>query len=352
MQNFFLFRKIKGYRRVYDMLDSLKAFKESDVAKQRMKIMEFYEKYGEQATQEAFGADRKVIYRWRRRLKEGEGILKALIPSSTRPNRVHTSPVPKEIIEFIRALREEHPRLGKEKIKVFLDPFCRKCGIKPISVSTIGKIIKRHNFFFQPQGRVYHNPDSKWATHPRKKKKRLRVRYSPKVKDFGHIISDTVEQVTDGVKDYFISAIDIRVKFALTLPYKQLNSSNMKDFYEHFKQVYPLTIRDWQSDNGLENLGEFDEQLSRDGIPHYFSYPKCPRINSFIERYNRTLEEEFIYNHLDIIHDKELFSKALADYLIYYNIQRPHKSLGMRAPLQLLVSEGKMSQMCVTHANV
>jgi len=48
-----------------------------------------------------------------------------------------------EIISFIRDIREIHPHIGKEKIKPLLDNYCRKRGIKPISVSTIGKIIKR-----------------------------------------------------------------------------------------------------------------------------------------------------------------------------------------------------------------
>lgn len=333
------------------MLDSLRQFSGNDVANQRMKILKFYEEYGEEATKRAFGADRKVIYRWRKRLVEGEGKLKALIPYSTRPKRVRLSHIPPEIVNFIEKLRQEHPRLGKEKIKVFLDPFCQQNGLKTISVSTIGKIIKRNNFFFQPSVRVYHNPDSRWATNPRRRKKKTYVMYSPKVKDFGHILSDTVERVTDGIKDYFFSAIDVQLKFALTLNYKRLNSSNMKDFYHRFKQVYPFPIRDWQSDNGAENLGEFDEQLRRDGIPHYFSYPRCPRINSFIERYNRSLQEEFIDNHLEIIHDKVLFSRALADYLIYYNSKRPHKSLGLKAPLEILILQSKMSQVCVTHTN-
>ncbi|MBI2405222.1 hypothetical protein HYV22_03540 [Candidatus Gottesmanbacteria bacterium] len=29
-----------------------------------------------------------------------------------------------------------------------------------------------------------------------------------------HILSDTVERITDGVKDYFLSAIDAKMKFA------------------------------------------------------------------------------------------------------------------------------------------
>jgi|Deesub1362A_J573_1020465.scaffolds.fasta_scaffold01463_1 hypothetical protein len=68
---------------------------------------------------------------------------------------------------------------------------------------------------------------------------------------------------------------------------KRLNSRNMKDFYQRFKRVYPLSVKSWQTDNGSENLGGFDEQLKREGIPLYFSYPRCPKINTYIERYNR-----------------------------------------------------------------
>lgn len=328
------------------MLYSLKNLSESEVAKKRIKIIRFYEEYGEKATKEAFGADRRVISRWRKRMREkGE---EGLNPYSTRPYKLRQMTTDKEIIGYIRMLREKHPRIGKEKIKVMLDRFCELKGLKSISASTIGKIIKRNNFFYQPNGRVYHNPDSKWAIKRTNKPRRKRVRYSPKVDEYGHIMSDTVERITDGIKDYFISAIDIKQKFAITLNYKRLTSRNMLDFYRRFKEVYPYKIKSWQTDNGRENLGEFDAELKREGIEHRFTYPRCPRINSYIERYNRTIQEEFIDNNLDIIHDKELLNKRLAEYLIYYNIERPQKSLNMKAPLELILKD-KMSQMCVTH---
>lgn len=157
-----------------------------------------------------------------------------------------------------------------------------------------------------------------------------------KPENFGHIVSDTVEKVTDRVKDYFYNAIDAKLKFALTLRYKRLTSRNMKDFCQRFKKVYPLKVTSWQSDNGPENGGEFFNELKREGIPHYFSYPHCPKINTYVERYNRTLQEEFIDNNLDIIHDKVLFNQELADYLIFYNTERPHKSLGLKSPLEYL----------------
>jgi len=330
------------------MLWSLRGFGESEVAQRRMKILKFYETYGEAATQEAFGADRKLISRWRRRLREGDGKLSALIPHSTRPRRIRTSAVPLKVIGYIRDLRERHPRLGKEKIKPLLDCFCRQQGLSLISVSTIGNLIRRHKLFFQRTGRVYHDPSSHWVQSP-KPDKRIKIKRSPKPSEFGHILSDTVERFTDGIRDYFYSAMEIKSRFALSLTYKQLSSRNMEDLYERFQSVYPGEIKIWQSDNGSENLGTFDAALKRDGIAHLFSYPRCPKINAYIERYNRTLQEEFIDNHLHLIHDKKLFHQKLADYLIFYNTQRVHKGLQNKTPVDYLIEQGVLSQMCLTY---
>ena len=331
------------------MLYSLRRFSENEIAPQRMKIIKFYDQYGEKAVKEAFGADRKVVSRWKQRLVESKGKLSSLIPLSTRPHRVRTPLVDPQVTAFIKDQREAHPRIGKDKIKPDLDIYCRKLEIPTVSVSTIGNIIKRNSFFFQKAGRIYHNPDSKWAQNQTKKKKRLRIRHSPKPLDYGHILSDTVEKITDGIRDYFISAIDAKMKFALTLQYPHLTAVNMKDFYYRFKKVYPGTVSKWQTDNGSENLGVFDQQLEKDGVPHLFIYPRCPQIDTFIERYNRTVQEEFIDEHLDLIHDKELFSQKLADWNIYYNINRRHHSLGLISPLRYFAEKGGLSHKWLTY---
>ena len=333
------------------MLSGLRRYSLSEVAQKKMEIINFYERYGEKATVEAFGANRKVVSRWKQRLAESKGRLESLIPYSTRPKRLRKVSYCQKILDFIREYRKDHPGTGKEKIKVELDEYCQKEELNKVSESTVGNIIKRHNFFFQKKKRIYHNPNSKWAQNKAKRKKRLRIKHPPKLDNFGHIQSDAVERITDGIRDYFISAIDAKMKFTLTLNYKRLNSRNNKDFYQRFKSVYPGKIKDWQSDNGKENLGEFDQELEVDQIPHFFSYPRCPKINTYIERYNRTIQEEFIDNNLDIIHDKELFHQKLADYLIWYNIKRPHKSLGLKSPLQYLIERGGMSQKSLTYTS-
>ena len=80
-----------------------------------MKIIEFYERYGEKATKEATWADREVISRLEKRLKESD--IEGLIPISTRPNRLRESKIDEIIIENIRGIRQEIYRISKYKPK-------------------------------------------------------------------------------------------------------------------------------------------------------------------------------------------------------------------------------------------
>jgi len=330
------------------MLRSLQRFDKNEVAKQRHKIIQFYEQYGEAATKEAFGADRKVIYTWKKKLMQSGGKLEALVPVSTKPYKVRTMSVDTRIIDFIRSHRHRYGRIGKEKLKPLLDAYCKEIGIPTISESKIGKIIKIYKFFSQGNpGRVYHDPDRK---QPDKCKKQ-RVKKSPKPLDPGYILADSSVVYDAGVTRYLISAIDVVTKFALTGCYSSLSSRSATDFLKRLMLVCPLPVLSLQSDNGSEFLGDFDKELQKHKIPHYFSYPRCPKINSFIERYNRTLKEEFVHQNLDVIHDINLFRIRLAEYLIFYNCVRPHKSLDKKSPAQSLIEKGVMSKMFATRTN-
>ena len=79
-----------------------------------------------------------------------------------------------------------------------------------------------------------------------------------------------------------------------------------------------------------------------------FSYPRCSKINAYIERFNRTLREEFIDVNGVLIKGKEDFDTILINWLFYYNSKRPHFSLNLKAPLQYVLDNYKMSLMCLT----
>ena len=330
------------------MVSGLRKFDSSEIAKERLKIIRFYDKHGEKTTKEAFGVGRKTIHVWKKRLELSNGKLIGLIPSFTRPHKTRRMTTNPKITEFIKSLREKHPRLGKEKIYPLLLIFCKEEGITPIKESTIGKVIKRNNLFHQKQERIYHNPNSKFAKN-RHKTKRLRTKHSPKPEDFGYIQMDTVVRLVDGVKYYFYSAIDTKGKFALFLPYRHLNSRNTVDFFKKLVFAIPFTIRTVQTDNGLEFLGEFERYLKKSNIKHIFTYPRCPRINGVVERYNRSIQEEFINYNFHLLHDKKTFSLNPADYLLFYNCQRVHKTLSNKTPMDYLFEKGVMSKKSVTY---
>ena len=313
----------------------------SEKAKERIKIIEFYERNGERATKEAFGADRKVISRRKKRLKDGD--IKGLIPINTRPNRLRKSNIDEIIIEKIREIRQERYRISKYKLKVFIDKYCEKEGLTKISISSIGLIIKKNKMFYQRRYNLSIHRQVK------RQKKVERIRYSSKVKEIVYIVSDTVVAREEGIIRYFYNAIEVVSKFAFSYYFKEQTSRNMVIFYEMFKKVFPYKIRQWQKDNGHENIGEFEKKIKEEKVRQVFSYPRCPKINAYIERFNRTLREEFIDVNGVLIKEDEEFKNLLIEWLVYYNSKRPHFSLNLKSPLQFLVEYNKMSHMYVTN---
>ncbi len=343
-----IFGRIKDYRRFSQMHATLQRFQGSEVAQQRLKIIQFYDEYGEAATHQAFGVNRQTVWNWKRRLERAHGQLAALTPHSTRPQHVRRMTTDPQLIAFIRALRAEHPHLGKAKLKPLLDEYCRGQGLRSLAEATIGKLLQRLPSD-PPAGRVYHSPET--AARQAKIKRagsRPRVRYAPQPAEWGHLELDTMERLVDGLKLYFYSGIDVRGKFSLALPYSQRNSHNSVDFLQKFQQVYPLPIRVVQTDNGSEFLGEFEDYLRQIQIRHLFTDPRCPRINGCIERYQRTLQEEFVNLYEGLVRYPQLFLNKLVEYLIFYNNRRPHQALHFQTPLAFLVAEQALSNMSVS----
>ena len=338
---------------VIEHLRSASAFSNNEKAQFRLKVIEFSKKYDIQATVDAFDVSRATIYRWKKMLKQSEGKLNSLILKSRRPKRLRKMIVGHEIVSFIRSIREEHPRIGKEKIKPLLDEYCSRRNIKTVSVSTIGKIIKRYNLRFPLSSLSYHNPESKWAKRKIiRGKYREKVRHSPKHNKPGYIEIDTIVKFIYGMKLYIYNAVDINSRFQFSHAFESANSKNTVKFMKKLETVYPGEngITTVQTDNGSEYLGKFDQYLKTKNIKHLFIYPRCPRINGYVERSNRTLQEEFINNHLNLLAiDIKGFNSKLMDYLIWYNTKRVHKGLNNLSPIDFLLKYYPESQMYETN---
>ena len=327
-------------------------FNQSDTAQIRLDIIKFSQKHGVQAAVDAFGVSRRTLFRWRKVLKDQRGRLESLIPNTTKPHTTRKMFTHLKVIAFIKNQREIISHLGKEKIKPLLDEYCQKEGLLTISISTIGKVIKRHNLFVKTH-RVYHNPESGFAK--RKIKYKNRVKHSPKVTDTGYIEIDTITTFLQGIKLYVFNAVDIKLKFQFSYGYATLTSKNGLDFMKRLTLVYPVSkgIKTIQTDNGLEYMGDFNDFLEEKQIDHLFIYPRCPRINGFIERANRTIQEEFITQYVYTRWNGIVaFNRDLMEYLVWYNTKRVHKSLGNVSPMNYLLSIlPEKCQMYGTHTD-
>jgi transposase InsO family protein len=90
----------------------------------------------------------------------------------------------------------------------------------------------------------------------------------------------------------------------------------------------------------------FKEYLEQEEIMQVWNYPRHPKMNAYIERYNRTIQEEFVIKYLDILKsDITHFNELLMDWLIWYNTKRPHFGLDLKSPIQYILENNQFSKM-------
>lgn len=312
-----------NYNTLMKLLSNSLRFDLSDPAKFRLHVLDHYFKYGWKSTVDAFGVKKSTLYDWRKLFISSKKKINSLVPKSTRPNNLRVMMVDSKFVEFIGSVREEYGNVSKYKLKIFVDEYAKEIGTPTISVSLIGKVIKRKHFFYETK------------TKSKRKKFRLlapRIKRSPKEVTPGYIEMDSIIIYLLGRKYCFSTIIDIVTKFAWCKLIPTLSSSWSRQALIEFRTFYQHPLRIIQTDNGSEFLGELNQYLEQQNIKHEFIYPRSPKINGVVERFNRTIQEEFLIRQDEISYDKDLFNQKLTNYLIWYNTKRPHQSLNYMTP--------------------
>lgn len=322
------------YNCLMKTIDNALRLEKSDPVKFRLKVVEYGIRYGWRATIEAFDIGKTTYFRWKQIYLKNPGNYLKLTPQKTRPKRVRRMKTNPEIVELIVNLRREHGNLSKYKLKPFVDALCLKHGIDSISVSLIGKIIKRKQLFFDEQSRLIPSDKAKKSRYI----SRQRAKKSPKVKSLGYLQLDSITTYINGKRYYFICCMDVYSRLAYAKIVPRLNSKYALSCLIQFLKHTPMAVRIVQTDNGSEFFKDFDLYLRERKIKHYFSYPRCPKINGYIERFNRTIQDEFINRSDEIYYSLSEFSVKLSLWLSWYNHDRPHQALGYLSPYQFLQS--------------
>jgi transposase InsO family protein len=215
---------------------------------------------------------------------------------------------------------------------------CKTAGIKSVSESTVGRII--HDL--KERGRIPKTirvsinarSGNLVVREVRHTVKRMRRRgFSPELP--GDLVEmDSIYIFVDGLKRYMLTAIDIPTRFAFAYTYKSISSANAGDFLNKFRRVVPFRIMRIQTDNGHEFQKHFAEACHEQKLIHFFNYPRHPQSNSHLERFNRTVQEQFAYWHTDELDEPDAFNRTLMKYLIWYNTEKPHRGIGKLPPLR------------------
>ncbi len=304
----------------------------------RLEIIKFFDEFGKEATRRAFGKSRSTIYLWKQKLQKSGGRISALAPGDRAPRNKRHRVVEPFVERFILDYRSAHLSADKTTIAPVLRAACISHGVRPVSESTVGRIIHdlktKGKLPFSNKIGIRGGSGTLVVKEPKpKKKKQRRKDYIPHQP--GDLVQmDTVAVFTAGLKRYIFTAIDVHTRFAFAYAYRANSSVNGSDFIGKFLKVAPFVTRRIQTDNGSEFVHHFDDFCSKNGLTHFFNYPKHPQSNGFLERFNRTIQEQCVSLYLDYLDEPDDFNRKLMDYLIWYNTEKPHRGIGKIPPMR------------------
>lgn len=278
---------------------------------------------------EAAGVSRATVYKWLRRYRdEGEAGLE------DRPSTAHRCPhaLPpsrvRKVLAARRRLKVGPHRLGPEL---------------GMARSTVYGILRRHG-----TSRLHHT-DRPTATPIRYEKDRPGELLHVDVKKLGRIPPGGGHRVHGrryrpnrlrGLGyDYLHAAVDDHSRVAYVEPLGDERGETCAGFLERAIEFFATSgvrVEAVMTDEALNYTRSeaFSTVLAARGVRHETTGAYRPRINGKVERFLRTLLEEWAYLRLYRSNSARL--RTLRDWVHDYNLRRPHTALGGKPPASRL----------------
>lgn len=304
-------------------------------AKARLKWFDYYAKHPNASrTCRYFGISRKTFHKWANLYNPDN--LFTLEDRKRTPLNFRKPELTQLEEQRIIALRKRHICWGKEKLSLVYSSFY---GEK-ISAWKIYRVIKKYQ--------LYHNPvkTAKIAGKRAKSQKRKRITELKKKKRSGFLLClDAIELRYNNLKRFIFTGIDHYSKIAFARMYKNANSRNAADFLNRLMYLVDGRVENIQTDNGSEFEKYFERARRIRNLSRYYSRPHTPKDNPVNERFNETLQYEFVkLSHFNPNCLK--FNQSLTEWLIEYNFVRPHQTLSYETPWEFYAKINKVLPMC------
>jgi len=297
----------------------------SKQARLRLEWIIYYHEHENNASLTArhFGIARKTFYQWFNRFDEEN--LADLEDRSRAPKKTRQREYTTWQYERIVKLRRAHIRYGKMKLlKLYQGEYLDDTSLTSWNIQCI---IKDANIYYHPVKQAGINRKRSRSV------KRKRIHDLKKKKVSGFLLClDTIVKYTYGKKRYILTAIDKYSKVAFARMYTTHSSKSSEDFLYRLHYLLDGRIKNIQTDNGSEFEKHFAKALEKLEIPRYYSRVKTPKDNPDNERFNRTLQDEFLCMG-NMVTDTREFNRRLTEWLIEYNFRRPHQTLDYSTPI-------------------
>lgn len=299
----------------------------SSVARQRLEWIIFYRTVGQRnviGTCRYFGIARSVFYYWLHRFDEQN--LRRLGNNLPIPKNCRSwSPDPVVLKRMIALRQRYHCQWSKLKLAAVYEA---EYG-EPISSWQFQRVITAF--------KLYRTKKIKKCQKNGAKKQRITLAIRHQAE---HLFSlDTIVLYLGGIKRYILTAIDHTGKRGYARVYSRHTSATAKDFLERLLYLVDGEVASILTDNGSEFQKDFARACESVKIIRYFTKPHTPKDNPEAERFNRTVQEEWLDNggwHTSI---KDM-NTSLTEWLIIYNFIRPHQTLDQVPPMTYVEEHG------------
>jgi transposase InsO family protein len=301
------------------------ARKYSKPVRTRLEWIIFYETHGKNGalTSRHFGISTKTFFKFRKRFNQ-KG-LKGLDDYSRRPINTRRWEITSLEEARVRNLRKKYIRLGKMKLVKYYQLIYGE----RVSSWKIQRVIERYQLYYHPLNTVRKRRN--YALGQMKK----RITQAPKATTVASLFHvDTIILFWNNTYRYILTAIDDLTRIAYARMYQHHSSSDATDFLKRLNFLLSgNSIQAVHTDNGSEFAKHFKSACTKMKIERYFSRVRMPKDNAMLERFNRTLKEEFIELY-DTSTTIEEFNQLLTNWLIEYNFKRPHQALNYLTPME------------------
>lgn len=275
-----------------------------------------------------FGIAPKTFHKWRKRFDPHR--IQSLEEHSRAPRQRRVWEVTPEEEQRIKTLRSRYMKYGKKKLKILYTQDYHEV----ISTWKIERVVRKHHLYPDP---VTHDKQV-WKHEKRKPKKRIHeLLREGFVGTLWH--TDSIVIWWYGVRRVIFTALEDHAKIGYARIYQTNSSRKATDFLKRLLYLSNGDVAIIHSDNGSEFAGEFETACQELGITQVYSRVRTPKDNPALERFNWTVQDEWLSLSevgLDDIHESNV---DLTDWLIEYNYHRPHAALDYQTPLAYAYGE-------------